>query len=95
MSNHQKIHTDIAESIMEHAKALTRLDAAGMEALAYDAAVARHVGAMRLVAISDGGRPCGWFSLERPCSHESGAMPAFDAKRPLAASCFADSGPKY
>lgn len=51
MSNHHSVHTDIAESILEHAEAITRLDADGMDPIAYDAAVSSHVGAMRLVAV--------------------------------------------
>lgn len=51
MSNHNSVQTDIAESILEHAEAITRLDADGMDPPAYDAAVASHVGAMRLVAV--------------------------------------------
>jgi len=51
MSTTHNVHTEIAESILEHAEAITRLDADGMDPAAYDAAVASHVSAMRLLAV--------------------------------------------
>src|SRR3970040_2969736 len=51
MSTTHNVHTEIAESILEHAEAITRLDADGMDPAAYDAAIASHVGAMRLLAV--------------------------------------------
>ena len=51
MSSDPNIHTDIAMSILEHAESIGRLDAAGMSPTAYDAAVATHVSAMRVLAV--------------------------------------------
>ena len=51
MSNIPNVHTEIAEAILEHAEAITRLDADGMGEAAYDTAVASHVSAMRLLAV--------------------------------------------
>lgn len=51
MSSHRDVCTEIAESILEHAEAITRLDARGMDAAAYAAAYAGHVSAMRLLAL--------------------------------------------
>ena len=51
MSNIPNVHAEIAEAILEHAEAITRLDADGMGEAAYDAAVASHVAAMRLLAV--------------------------------------------
>ncbi|HEY5613538.1 MAG TPA: hypothetical protein VIK70_08095 [Lysobacter sp.] len=51
MSTTHNVHTEIAESILEHAEAITRLDADGMGEAAYDDAVASHVSAMRLLAV--------------------------------------------
>lgn len=51
MSN-PNIYTDIAESILEHAAAITRLDANGMGEAAYETAYASHVNAMRLLAVA-------------------------------------------
>lgn len=50
MSN-SNIHTDLAEAILEHAAAVTRLDARGMGDAAYEATYASHVSAMRLIAV--------------------------------------------
>lgn len=46
------IYTDIAESILEHAAAVASLDARAMGGVAYDAAYASHVSAMRLIAVA-------------------------------------------
>lgn len=51
MSSNHNAHTDIAASILEHAEAITRLDADSMDPAAYEAAVAGHVRAMRLMAV--------------------------------------------
>lgn len=45
------ICTDIAEAILEHAAAITRLDANGTGATAYESTYASHVNAMRLLAV--------------------------------------------
>jgi len=50
MSN-PDIPTEIAESILEHAAAMTRLDAGAIGQAAYEAAFAIHLNAMRLVAV--------------------------------------------
>lgn len=50
MSPHD-IHTDIAESILEHAESISRLDGAGLDPVAYAAAYASHVNAIRLLAV--------------------------------------------
>ena len=52
MSNNHNVYTEIAESILEHAEAITRLDADGMDDVAYEAAYASHVNAMRLLAVA-------------------------------------------
>lgn len=46
------ICTDIAESILEHAAAITRLNASTMGDAAYEAAYVSHVNAIRLVAVA-------------------------------------------
>lgn len=51
MSNHHNAYTDVATAILEHAESITRLDADGMGQAAYDAAVAGHVNAVRLLAV--------------------------------------------
>lgn len=45
------IYTEIAESILEHAAAITRLDASAIGDAAYEAAYVSHVNAIRLVAV--------------------------------------------
>ncbi len=50
MSSSHSIHTEIAESILEHAHSIARLDS-HMGAAAYDSAYANHVRAMRLLAV--------------------------------------------
>ena len=44
-------YTETAESIVEHAEAMTRLDARRLDAAAFDAAVAEHVHAIRVLAV--------------------------------------------
>lgn len=44
-------YAEIAESIVEHAEALTRLDARRLDAAAFEAAVAEHVHAIRVLAL--------------------------------------------
>lgn len=51
MSSHREICSEIAESILEHAESITRLDARGTDAAAYETAYAGHVSAMRLLAL--------------------------------------------
>ena len=47
------IYTDIAESILEHAAAITRLDAEGMGGVTgYETGYAVHVNAMRVLAVA-------------------------------------------
>ena len=45
------IYAEIAESIVEHAEALTRLDPRRLAASAFDRAVAEHVHAIRVLAV--------------------------------------------
>jgi hypothetical protein len=45
------VYTDIAESILEHAGSIARLDSRAIGDAAYDATVAGHVHAMRLLAV--------------------------------------------
>jgi hypothetical protein len=45
------IYTDVAESILDHAASIARLDSRAMGGAAYDTAVAGHVHAMRLLAV--------------------------------------------
>ena len=57
MSHAPSLYTDIAESILEHAQAITRLpagrpDAGGRDGTAYELAFARHVNAMRVLAVA-------------------------------------------
>lgn len=52
MNQPTNICTDIAESILEHAAAITRLDAKGMGEAAYEATYASHANAMRLLAVT-------------------------------------------
>ena len=51
MSSNHNAYTDVATAILEHAETITRLDADGMDQTAYEAAVAGHVNAMRLLAV--------------------------------------------
>lgn len=51
MSSHREVCTEIAESILEHAESIGRLDARGMDEDAYEAAYVDHVSAMRLLAV--------------------------------------------
>lgn len=51
MSSELRLYDDTAQSILEHAEALARLDAAG-PARAYEAAVEHHVQAIRVLALS-------------------------------------------
>lgn len=46
------IYTEIAESILEHAAAITRLDANAIGDAAYEAAYVGHVNSIRLVAVA-------------------------------------------
>jgi hypothetical protein len=50
MSNNDNPQAEIAESILEHAQSIARLDR-DMGAAAYDAAYSTHVRAMRLLAV--------------------------------------------
>lgn len=50
MSSNHSIHAEIAESILEHAHSISRLDS-HMGAAAYDTAYASHVRAIRLLAV--------------------------------------------
>lgn len=52
MNSTQNLYTDIAESILEHAAAITRLDAEVMGDDAYEATYASHVNAIRLIAVT-------------------------------------------
>jgi hypothetical protein len=45
-------YTETADSIVEHAEAMTRLDARRLDASAFDAAIAEHVHAIRVLAVS-------------------------------------------
>lgn len=49
--NDDNIYTDLAESILEHAESIARLDANRMDAAAYETMYADHVAAMRSVAV--------------------------------------------
>lgn len=51
MNNNDNIYQDLAESILEHAEGIARLDAARMDAAAYDSMYADHVAAMRSLAV--------------------------------------------
>ena len=51
MSDTTNVYTELAESILEHAEAIARLDAGHMDDAAYQAAYADHVAAMRLLAV--------------------------------------------
>lgn len=51
MSDNNNVYTELAESILEHAEAIARLDAGRMGDAAYEAAYADHVAAMRLLAV--------------------------------------------
>ena len=51
MSDNNNVYTDLAESILEHAEAIARLDAGHLDDAAYQAACADHVAAMRLLAV--------------------------------------------
>lgn len=44
-------YAEIAESIVEHAESMTRLDARRLDAVAFDAAIAEHVHAIRVLAL--------------------------------------------
>lgn len=50
MSSNPTIHTEIAESILEHAHSIARLDS-HMAAAAYESAYANHVRAIRMLAV--------------------------------------------
>ena len=52
MSSNPSIQADIADAILEHAAAITRLDGVGIEPAAYAAAISSHVAAIRLLAVS-------------------------------------------
>lgn len=45
-------YSEIADAIVDHAEAMTRLDARRLDAAAFDAAVAEHVHAIRVLAVS-------------------------------------------
>jgi len=51
MSDTTNVYTELAESILEHAEAIARLDAGHMDDAAYQSAYADHVAAMRLLAV--------------------------------------------
>ena len=51
MSSNIDVYTELAESILEHAEAIARLDAGRMDDAAYEATFADHVAAMRLLAV--------------------------------------------
>ena len=51
MSDNNNVYTELAESILEHAEAIARLDAARMDETQYETAYADHVAAMRLLAV--------------------------------------------
>lgn len=51
MSSNNNVYTELAESILEHAEAIARLDASRMDEAAYEAAYADHVAAMRSLAV--------------------------------------------
>lgn len=50
--SHTPIYTEVAESILEHAAAIVRLDADALGSDEYDAAYAARVHAIRLIAVS-------------------------------------------
>ena len=52
MNPTHNLYTDIAESILEHAASITRLDAEVMGDDAYEATYASHVNAIRLIAVT-------------------------------------------
>lgn len=45
-------HVETAESIVEHAEAMTRLDASRLDRAAFEAAIAERVHAIRLLAVA-------------------------------------------
>ena len=45
-------YSEIADALVEHAEAMTRLDARRLDAAGFDAAVAEHVRAIRVLAVS-------------------------------------------
>jgi hypothetical protein len=45
-------YTETADSILDHAESMTRLDARRLDAAAFDAAIAEHVHAIRVLAVS-------------------------------------------
>lgn len=45
-------YSETADAIVEHAEAMTRLDARRLDAAAFEAAVAEHVHAIRVLAVS-------------------------------------------
>lgn len=45
-------YSEIADAVIEHAEAIARLDARRLDAAAFDAAVAEHVRAIRVLAVS-------------------------------------------
>jgi hypothetical protein len=45
-------YSEIADALVDHAEAMTRLDARRLDADAFEAAVAEHVHAMRVLAVS-------------------------------------------
>ena len=51
MSDNNNVYTELAESILEHAESIARLDAGRMGGAAYEAACADHVAAMRSLAV--------------------------------------------
>ncbi|MDQ3269440.1 MAG: hypothetical protein M3Q11_04510 [Pseudomonadota bacterium] len=51
MNDNDSIYQDLAESILEHAEAIARLDGDRMDEGAYDSIYAEHVAAMRSLAV--------------------------------------------
>lgn len=51
MNNNDNIYTDLAESILEHAEGIARLDAGRMDQAAFETTYADHVAAMRSLAV--------------------------------------------
>ena len=51
MSSDNNVYTELAESILEHAEAIARLDPGRMDEAGYEATYAEHVAAMRSLAV--------------------------------------------
>ena len=51
MSDNNNVYTELAESILEHAEAIARLDPGRMDEAGYEATYAGHVAAMRSLAV--------------------------------------------